>query len=109
MTVDLREKYDVDACGVPDNDSIWLGEERREHPRTEIDEVAYLSSGGASTRCRVLNISADGAAIDVPNATFVPDRFQLMTETDRRVRRCQVVWIKQNRIGVTFENESDAG
>jgi hypothetical protein len=107
MTIDLREKHKVDCCGVLDNDSIWGGEERREHPRTEVDEVAYLSSGGASTRCRVVNISADGAAIDVPSAAFVPDRFQLMTETDRLVRKCQIVWIQQNRIGVAFENESD--
>ncbi|WP_213738475.1 PilZ domain-containing protein [Bradyrhizobium sp. dw_411] len=108
MTIDLRESYEGDSGGALNKDSIWRGEERRENPRTEIDEVAYLSSGGASTRCRVLNISADGAAIDVPNATFVPDRFQLMTETDRRVRRCQVVWIKQNRIGVAFVKDSDA-
>jgi hypothetical protein len=107
MTIDLREKYKIDRDSVPNNDSIWRGEERREHPRTEIDEAAYLSSGGASTRCRVVNISAEGAAIDVPNAAFVPDRFQLMTETDRRVRKCQVVWIQQNRIGVAFEKEND--
>jgi hypothetical protein len=54
----------------------------------------------------VLNISSEGAAIDVPNAAYVPERFQLMTEKDRVIRKCRVVWIQQNRIGVAFEKES---
>jgi len=104
MTVDFKEKHKTDRTRVLKSGSIWFGDERRKHPRTEVSEVGYLSSGGASTRCRVLNISAEGAAIEVPNAAFVPDRFQLMTEKDRLVRKCQVVWIQQNRIGVAFES-----
>ena len=78
-------------------------DERRRHPRTDVDEPAYVSSRGSSTRCRVVNISAEGAAIEVPNPAFVPDRFQLMTESDRVVRNCRMVWTRQNRIGVIFE------
>ena len=54
-------------------------------------------------RCRLLNISADGAAVEVPDPAFVPSHFQLMTEKDRVIRRCRVIWIKQNRIGVAFD------
>ena len=104
MTIDLKEEPETDRGRVAKSHSNWFGDERRKHPRTEVSEVAYLSSGGASTRCRVLNISAEGAAIDVPTAAFVPDRFQLMTEKDRVVRKCRVVWIQQNRIGVAFES-----
>lgn len=78
-------------------------EERRRGPRADVDEPAYISSGGSSTRCRVVNISAEGAAIEVPDPVFVPARFQLMTEKDRVVRDCRIVWTKQNRIGVIFE------
>ena len=78
-------------------------EDRRRGPRADVDEPAYISSHGSSTRCRVVNISAEGAAIDVPDPVFVPARFQLMTETDRVVRDCRIVWTKQNRIGVIFE------
>jgi PilZ domain-containing protein len=78
-------------------------EERRRAPRTDVDEPAYIASQGASTRCRVVNISADGAAIEVPDPLFIPGRFQLMTERDRVVRACRVVWTRQNRIGVIFE------
>jgi hypothetical protein len=101
MTIDVKEKQKTGRTGV------WLGDERRKQPRADVDEAAaYVSSGGASTRCRVLNISTEGAAIDVPNAAFIPQRFQLMTEKDRLIRKCRVVWIQQNRIGVAFETES---
>ena len=78
-------------------------EDRRRGPRADVDEPAYISSHGSSTRCRVVNISAEGAAIEVPDPVFVPARFQLMTEKDRVVRDCRIVWTKQNRIGVVFE------
>jgi hypothetical protein len=78
-------------------------EERRRGPRADVDQPAYISSHGSSTRCRVVNISAEGAAIEVPDPVFLPSRFQLMTESDRVVRDCRVVWTKQNRIGVVFE------
>jgi hypothetical protein len=78
-------------------------DERRKHTRTEVDEPAYISVGGSSTRCRVLNVSAEGAAIDVPDPSFVPERFTLMTEKDRVIRNCKLVWIQKSRIGVMFE------
>ncbi|MDO9459761.1 MAG: PilZ domain-containing protein [Alphaproteobacteria bacterium] len=78
-------------------------EDRRKHPRIEVDEPAYISGDGSSTRCRVLNLSPDGAAIEVPNSAYVPARFQLMTGKDRMVRECRIVWLQQNRIGVAFE------
>jgi hypothetical protein len=100
MTIDLEEKHKTDRSRVLTSGAIWLGDERREHPRTEVNEVACISTGGASTRCRVLNISAEGSAI----VAFVPERFQSMTEKDRSVRKCRVVWVQQNRIGVALES-----
>ena len=63
---------------------------------------------GSSTRCTITNISAEGAAIEVPDATHIPIQFQLMTETDRIVRNCCVVWIKRNTLGIQFENTNPA-
>lgn len=77
-------------------------EERRKHPRTEIDEPAYVSSGGSVMSCRVRNISAEGAAIDVENPAFVPPHFRLVMAKDSSVHECRIAWIQQNRIGVTF-------
>ena len=103
MTIDWEEHHKAGRERLFRGRSRWLGDERRRLPRTEAEEAAYISSDGASTRCQVVNISAEGAAIDVPQAAFVPDRFQLMTEKDRVIRNCRVVWIQQNRIGVAFE------
>jgi hypothetical protein len=77
-------------------------DEKRKHPRTEIDEPAYVSSGGSVMSCTVRNISAEGAAIDVENPAFVPSRFRLVMAKDSSVRECQVAWIQKNRIGLMF-------
>ncbi len=77
-------------------------EEKRKHPRTDINEPAYVSSGGSVMSCTVRNISAEGAAIDVENPAFVPSRFRLVIAKDSSVRECQIAWIQKNRIGLTF-------
>jgi hypothetical protein len=77
-------------------------EERRKYPRTEINQPAYVSSGGSVMSCVVRNISAEGAAIDVENAAFVPPQFRLVMANDSSVHECNVAWIQQNRIGVIF-------
>ena len=54
-------------------------------------------------RCTVLNISPEGCAIEVNEPAFVPQRFRLvMAEDSSIIRDCQIAWIQQNRIGVTF-------
>jgi hypothetical protein len=78
--------------------------ERRKHPRTEMSEPAYVSSGGSVMSCVVRNMSAEGAAIDVDNPAFVPSRFHLVMVSDRSVRDCDVMWIRDNRIGVAFRS-----
>ena len=77
-------------------------EEKRKHPRTEINEPAYVSSGGSVMSCMVRNISPDGAAIDVENPAFVPPHFRLVMVSDSSIHECSIVWIQQKRIGVTF-------
>lgn len=77
-------------------------EERRKFGRTEIDEPAYVSSGGSVMTCVVRNISPEGAAIDVENPAYVPARFRLVMAKDSSVRECAVAWIQLNRIGLTF-------
>jgi hypothetical protein len=77
-------------------------EERRKHPRSEINEPGYVSSGGSVMCCTVLNISPEGAAIEVENPAFVPTHFRLVMAKGSSVRDCRIAWIQRNRIGVTF-------
>lgn len=81
-------------------------EEKRKYPRTEVNERAYVSSGGSVMSCVVRNISVEGAAIDVENPAFVPAQFRLVLADDSTVHECRVAWIQKNRIGVTFVNET---
>jgi len=76
--------------------------ERRKSPRNNIDEIAFISVAGGSTRCRIVNASVDGAALEVDNPAYIPNQFQLMTENDRVLRSCRIAWIKGKRIGVEF-------
>ena len=85
-------------------------EEKRKYPRTEIDEAGFVSSGGSVMSCMIRNISPDGAAIDVDNPAFVPQRFRLVMASDRSVvHDCRVAWIQNNRIGLTFVKIADEG
>jgi PilZ domain-containing protein len=78
-------------------------EERRRFPRTQINEAAFVSSGGSVMRCTVLNISPEGCAIEVREPAFVPQCFRLVMANDPSiVRECRIAWIQQNRIGLTF-------
>ena len=77
-------------------------EERRRYQRTDVDEPAYVSANGSVMSCVLRNISPEGAAIDVENPAFVPERFQLVTVGDHSVRECRVIWIQQKRIGLSF-------
>lgn len=77
-------------------------DERRKHPRIDVDQPGYVSSGGSVMSCTVLNISAEGAAIEVENSAFVPPQFRLVMASDSSVRECKIAWIQRNRIGVTF-------
>ena len=83
-------------------------EEKRKYPRTEIEEPAYVSSGGSVMSCVVRNISREGAAIDVDNPAFVPQRFRLvMAKNSSVVHECRIAWIQKNRIGLTFMNAAE--
>jgi hypothetical protein len=77
-------------------------DEQRKHPRTEINEPAFVSSAGSVMHCTVRNISPEGAAIEIENPAFVPPRFRLVMANGSSVRECEIAWIQQKRIGVTF-------
>ncbi len=80
-------------------------EEKRKHPRTEINAQAYVSAGGSVMSCTVRNISAEGAAIDVENAAFVPVQFRLVMADKSTVYECRIAWIQRNRIGLSFVDQ----
>jgi len=79
-------------------------EERRKQQRIDVDEIAYIFGDGASLRCRVINVSEEGAAIELPAKQHINSSFKLMFERDRSTRTCRLIWSINNMIGVAFEN-----
>jgi hypothetical protein len=80
-----------------------VDDDRRKHSRFELQELAYISSGGACWSCTLVNLSTEGAAIELADPTVVPDRFVLMIARDRRMFNCRFAWSQHNRIGISFE------
>lgn len=89
------------SIGVSFSEQI---QDRRKSQRQNVRQAAYVSHKGFCTRCEIINISPEGAAIEVVDATSIPKQFKLMTADDRVIRDCRTVWIKQNRLGIEFEN-----
>jgi hypothetical protein len=52
--------------------------------------------------CVVLDISASGARIDVPSNAAVPVTFKLVIDLEGTERLCQMVWRRENSMGVRF-------
>jgi hypothetical protein len=80
-------------------------EEKRKYQRSEVNELAYVSAGGSVMSCVVRNISPEGAAIDIEDPAFVPARFRLVMSKGAVVRECQIAWLQDKRIGITFVSE----
>jgi PilZ domain len=80
--------------------------ERRKDLREPVDEIAYIFGDGLSIECRVVDLSANGAAIEARDARFLPPRFKLMIARDRAEKVCRIVWISGNKVGLSFGDET---
>jgi hypothetical protein len=79
--------------------------ERRAEPRRPVLKGGRIvfNNGFSTIDCRVRNLSAGGARLQVASVVGVPDRFDLvMTDTKER-RPCRIAWRNANLVGVAFE------
>jgi hypothetical protein len=77
-----------------------MDDENRIATRHKVLKGGTIEFGGGAISCTVRNISATGAALDV-NPVGIPAQFILVT--DGKQLPCRVVWRKEGRIGVTFD------
>ena len=75
--------------------------EHRIASRHRVLKSGKIEFGGGAIDCTVRNISGTGAALDVISPVGIPARFMLATN-DKRLP-CRVVWRKEKRIGVAFD------
>jgi PilZ domain len=79
--------------------------EKRKTRRQPLRRAAWLALGPGELRgCRLSDISAAGARIDVEADITLPDHFILFLSSNGAARRtCRVVWRDEQQIGVKFE------
>lgn len=78
-------------------------DEHRITTRHRVLKAGTIEFGGGAIDCTVRNISAAGAALDVTSPLGIPAQFTLVTEGNHLP--CRVVWRKEKRIGVTFDQK----
>jgi hypothetical protein len=79
-------------------------DERRAVPRLRVLKAGTIAfNHGAGISCRVRNLSAAGACLEVTSPIGIPDRFVLAIDGEPALRPSRMVWRTENRIGVVFE------
>jgi PilZ domain len=82
-----------------------MTQEKRRARRQTLRHTAWLAVGpGELHDCKLSDISAVGARIDVDESVTLPDHFMLFLTNNGATRRaCRVVWRNAQQIGVEFE------
>ena len=82
-----------------------MTQEKRKARRQTLRHVAWVAPGpGELHDCKLSDISASGARIDVEENMTLPDHFMLFLSHNGAARRaCRVVWRNAKQIGVKFE------
>ena len=79
-------------------------QERRQVPRhrtLKAGSITFNRDGGVD--CRVRNLSAAGACLEVASQLGIPDEFVLVVEIDHVKAPCHVIWRTDTRLGVAFD------
>ena len=82
-----------------------MRENRRHHRVRMLVSPSALGriSGNAKVptlECRIIDISASGACLEVSTPSAVPQRFELHHAGSRK--KCNVIWKRGYRVGVSF-------
>ncbi len=77
-----------------------MGIEKRKHPRRALGIEAVVT-WPRPVPCTISDVSATGAGLTTDHMDMLPDEFDLALNADI-MRKCQVVWRKENQVGVKF-------
>ena len=82
--------------------------EHRKPPRDAAPVSGFIRIPGIkSIRCSLVSVSRDGACVRAAHA--LPDYFVLRSAAARCERMCQVVWCKDDVVGVRFVSAKTMG
>jgi len=75
------------------------------HRTFKAGSIAFNRAGGID--CRVRNLSAIGACLEVASQIGIPDDFILVVETEHLKQHCHVIWRTDGRLGVAFTGAAE--
>lgn len=78
-------------------------ENKRAAPRQRVLKSGIIEFNGGTIDCVVRNVSQTGAALEVASSLGLPSEFNLRISGNQTNQPCQVVWRRENRIGVAFK------
>ena len=79
--------------------------DRRKGKRHNVAHGARIVCDGGTglQNCRMLDVSAFGAQLELENALTLPNKFMLLLSHDGSLRRqCVVVWRTRDAVGIEF-------
>jgi hypothetical protein len=82
-----------------------MSTDRRKSRRYSVAHGAriVLDGGSSPQNCRMLDVSAHGARLELETAATLPDKFMLLLSHNGGLRRqCCVVWRSENAVGIEF-------
>ena len=80
--------------------------ERRVAARKRVLKRGMVELRESALRCKILELSDTGAGLALSGENHVPNFFTLLIP-DRAPVFCQVIWRRQERLGVTFRELRD--
>jgi hypothetical protein len=83
--------------------------EKTSIPRKRVLKAGTIEFGGAAINCTIRNLAASGGLLEVEGSLGISRQFVLEIAVDHFRRKCQVVWIKEKRLGVIFLAGADPG
>jgi hypothetical protein len=82
-----------------------MAEKRTAARHRVLKAAATIEFGGGAIDCMVRNLSDVGAALEISSPIGIPEHFALVLAADGLRMPCHVVWRKEKRIGVAFDQD----
>jgi hypothetical protein len=77
--------------------------ERRREERAQVQLPAWMEAPNRLLPCVLSNLSLRGGEITVSPEIALPKQFALRLTEDGKIRRgCNVMWRKDDRVGISF-------
>jgi hypothetical protein len=87
------------------SDPVAPRPERRRAPRQRVLKGALIVFGAREDLtfdCRIRNLTADGAKLQLGSTQGVPDAFHLLIPQEFRIAPAQAIWRNAREIGIGF-------